>query len=351
MLKIRLRILVPLASLVLFPVTLLVIAGSLISAVPGHAQATNAQTTNKRLILKDGSYQIATQYKIVGDRLRFYSAERGDWEEIPAALVDWPATEQWAKDHAPGAAPAASPATPEAAAIDKEEQQERAEQNARTPAVAPGLRLPDEEGVWALDTFHDQPELVALVQNTGDVNQQTGHNILRSALNPMGGMKRAIEIPGAYSKIRLHVSGPAIYVSLSGESDDLTAPEPDAVTVDTHGAPPPNQKNSYSSPTSQYAIVRVFDNLKRNYRVVSDVKVGVSGKVSQTEDIIPTTAQILPGKHWMKLVPREPLTIGDYALMEILGPGEVNVSVWDFRVDPQAADNKNAIIPLDRSSR
>jgi hypothetical protein len=82
--------------------------------------------------------------------------------------------------------------------------------------------------------------------------------------------------------------------------------------------------------------------------VVSDVKIGVAGKVSQTQDVIPTTAQILPGKRWLRLTPLQPLTIGDYALMEVLGPGEVNLSVWDFRIDPQGPDNKNAIMPLQR---
>ena len=37
-------------------------------------------------------------------------------------------------------------------------------------------------------------------------------------------------------------------------------------------------------------------------------------------------------------------------LMEVLGPGEVNLSVWDFRIDPQGPDNKNALMPLQRSS-
>jgi hypothetical protein len=35
--------------------------------------------------------------------------------------------------------------------------------------------------------------------------------------------------------------------------------------------------------------------------------------------------------------------------MELLGPGEVNLSVWDFRIDPTGPDNKNAIMPLQRS--
>src|ERR1700691_6602153 len=144
---------------------------TLASSLPGLSQAPN-----QRLILKDGSYQVVTKYQKVGDRVRYFSAERGQWEEVPANLVDWTATEKWAKDHAPGAQaappPPVSPAIPEAAAIDKEEQEERA----RTPDVSPGLRLPDEEGIWALDTFHDQPELVALAQNSPFVDRRPGPN-------------------------------------------------------------------------------------------------------------------------------------------------------------------------------
>src|ERR1700684_3720263 len=143
---------------------LVLLFSGLAACLPGLAQ-----TPNQRLILKDGSYQVVSKYQRVGDRVRYLSAERGQWEEMPADLVDWAATEQWTKDHQPGAAAApepVAPSIPAAAAIDKEEQQERA----RTPDVIPGLRLPDEEGVWALDTYHDQPELVVLVQNTGNVN-------------------------------------------------------------------------------------------------------------------------------------------------------------------------------------
>src|ERR1700678_229282 len=317
---------------------------SLAISLPGLAQAPN-----QRLILKDGSYQIVTKYQKVADRVRYFSAERGQWEEIPAELVDWTATEQWAKDHAPGAQaapppPPVSPAIPEAAAIDKEEQEERA----RTPDVSPGLRLPDEEGIWALDTFHDQPELVALAQNSASVDRRTGHNVLRAALNPVGGVQQTIQIPGAESKVKLHVNDPALYVSLT-IPDDAVA-DSSAVTVETHGAGSVKDKDASSSPNSQYAIVRVRSNFKRDYRVVSGVKIGIAGKVSQTEDVIPTTIQVLPGNRWVKLIPQQPLTIGDYALMEVLAPGEVNLSVWDFRIDPQGPDNKNALIPLQRSS-
>src|SRR6266850_6297071 len=48
----------------------------------------------KKLVLKDGSFQLVRGYSRNGERVRYLSAERGDWEEIPAAMVDWDATAQ-----------------------------------------------------------------------------------------------------------------------------------------------------------------------------------------------------------------------------------------------------------------
>ena len=197
--------------------------------------------------------------------------------------------------------------------------------------------------MWALDTFHDQPELVALTQNSGGVNRQTGHNVLRAALNPLGGIQQNVQIPGAESKVKLHVNDPALYVSIAGVDDNEA--DSSAVTVDTRGAGSIKDKNAVSSANSQYAIVRVRSNFKKDYRVVSGIKIGVAGKVTQTEDVIPTTVQILPGNRWIRLTPQQPLTIGDYALMELLGPGEVNLSVWDFRIDPQGPITRTPSCP------
>src|SRR5689334_2872531 len=55
---------------------------------------------NHRLILKDGGYQLVRQYKLAGDRVKYLSLERGEWEEMPADLVDWDATAKWERDHA-----------------------------------------------------------------------------------------------------------------------------------------------------------------------------------------------------------------------------------------------------------
>src|SRR5579863_5086053 len=97
----------PIRSIVAFALTLLL-------AIPALAQETP-----RRIILKDGSYQLVTKYEVKGDRVRYYSSEREEWEELPNSLVDWPATEQYEKDRAAGAA------APEAVQLDKEIEHER----------------------------------------------------------------------------------------------------------------------------------------------------------------------------------------------------------------------------------
>jgi len=306
-----------------------------------------AQTPNQRLILKDGSYQIVKKYEVVGDRVRYISAERGgDWEELPANLVDWAATTAWAKAHAPGAAgpvvsdqTAAPPGSTEAAEIDKEARNERE----RMPTVVAGLRLPDEDGVFILDTFRGQPELIDVLQNSGGMNTSTPHNVLRAAI-PGGGSKQVIQLEGYKAKVQLHVSQPVIYVSLDDPKDPGEA-DAAALTVDTHGASSVKAKNSHSSPTSRYAIVRV--QVKRETRVIGAMKVSLLGKPEQSVDIVETTAEVLPGGHWMKLTPKQPLEIDEYALVEILSPKEINLGVWDFGVNPRAPEAKNAISPVE----
>ena len=306
-----------------------------------------AQSGYKRLILKDGSYQVVSQYEVAGDRVRYKSAERGgQWEELPNSLVDWPATEKWNKEHAPGAMAAAEAAREkaeqdDAAEVDKEEATERAAEKARMPVLLPGLRLPDESGVWVLDTFHGTPELVRLEQSNGDLNKDLGHNVLKAAINPMGGSKQLIQLDGDRAKVQLHVNQPELYVALD-VNDDNTAPD-DALKIDTHGASSKKDKNNYSSPTSHYVIVRVLQH--RNLRVVAAMNISMLGKVSHSENIVETTSQILPGKHWMKVVPKEPLSFGEYALLEVLSPQEVNLDVWDFGVNPIAPENKNTLSP------
>jgi hypothetical protein len=311
----------------------------MICAVPLFAQGPN-----KRIILKDGSYQVVRQYEVKGNVLRYLSAERGAWEELPVDLVDWPATERYARQHLPGSSGGSTPASEAAADVDREEQQARAEERARMPEVAQGLQLPDLDGIFALDTYRDKPELVEVTQSTGDVNRNMGHNILRSTINPLAGQKLTLRIDGAKSKVRLHVQVPALYVSL--EVPEGATPDSTAFPVDTHGAGSV-KGSSGGSPDSHYAIVRLEQ--RKDSRVIGSINISLLGKVSQAENMIDTTAEILPGQHWMKLTPKQPLEIGEYALIEILSPKEVNLSVWDFGIDPTAPENSNARLPREKA--
>jgi hypothetical protein len=299
--------------------------------------------TNHRLILKDGSYQIVRKYEIVGDRVRYISLERGgDWEELPVDLVDWDATRKWERDHASQPEEDASPAMKEAADIDKEAAAERAEQLARRPEVAKGLELPDEDGVFALDTFQGTPELVELVPVDLALNAKNRHGL--STLNPLAGAKASLELDGQHAKIHLHVNDPAIYLALAA-SDNAEKVLSHALTVETKGAKDvANRKHGAHSPASGFAIVRADE--RKAVRIVGAVHVSPSGTVTQDEDVIPAKVEVVPGKHWLKITPDQPLAIGEYALVEIISASDINQSVWDFRVDPQLGDNEGSLGPI-----
>ena len=157
-----------------------------------------------RLILTDGSYQQVRRWEIKGDRVRYISSERnGAWEELPISMVDWAATEKFAHAHTEQGQEEEA-ASADAAAVDAEAAAEKAEMTSRTPAVLPHLFLPDKDGVWVLDYFQNRPELVTLEQNSGDVNQPTGHNVQRGAdpspAQPQGGDtagRRGLESPSS----------------------------------------------------------------------------------------------------------------------------------------------------------
>src|SRR6202041_484016 len=157
-----------------------------------------AQELARRLILKDGSFQLVTKYEVKGDRVRYLSAERNEWEELPESLVDWPATEKYEKERVAGAS------VPEAVQLDKEIEQDRAREETLLPQVAPGLRLPQDSGVFLLDSFEGEPQIVEIQQTAGDVDRNPKGNIFRAAINPVAGLKQIIELDGAHAPVQSH---------------------------------------------------------------------------------------------------------------------------------------------------
>lgn len=280
--------------------------------------STLAQTQVRRLILKDGSYQSVVKYEIHGDRVRYLSAERGEWEEVPNSLIDWDATEKFEQGREQ------NKIAPEAVELDKELDAERKAEQERSPQVAPGLWLPDEGGIFLLDTYENQPQLAELQQSGGDVEKNTKTNILRSAINPLAGAKQTIELPDAHAKIQSHTTVPCIYINI----DSSTGNAPATAQVPEQPALPL---------TERYKIIRVTT-VKGGKRVAGEIKVAVSGKMKTDERFVPSTVTAMTGG-WIKLAPTEPLAAGEYAIAEMLGKDGMNLYVWDFGVNPAASAN------------
>lgn len=299
---------------------------------------------NHRLILKDGSYQIVTQYKIVGDRVRYFSRERNDWEEIPASLVDWDATRKWEQRNNPNP-DEVSPGMKEAQKLDQEETEERADQKASMPEVAKGLNLPDQDGVFALDTFHGSPELVQLNPTDIDLGAKAHHGI--ASLNPMAGARTRLQLDGEHAKVHLHVNEPTFFLSLdtphTGDAKEPVLSNP--ITVDTVSETAiKDRKYGAHSATSHFAIVHLDERIAM--RFVGPVQVSSAGAIVADPNVIPATVQALPGGHWLRVEPQHPLIIGEYALVEILSPTQMSPSVWDFQVNPATPDNPGSMGPI-----
>ena len=305
-----------------------------------------ATARNHRLILKDGSYQLVRQYTMAGDRVKYLSLERGEWEEMPADLVDWDATAKWERDHA---APTgdetstgdASPGMKEAEEVDKEASEERALEKAKMPEVAPGLELPDQDSVFVLDTYQGTQALVELLPNDLDVDTKP-HKGLRT-LNPLAMSKMRLELNGQHAKVHLHVNDPTIYVSL-GVVDDKESVLSHAITVNTGRANATNPKRGAYSDKSGFALIRLDE--RRALRFVGSVNVSPTGDITQSENVVPTKIDVMPGKHWLRIQPQQKLEIGEYALVEIISPSDINESLWDFSVNPATGDNPGSIGPL-----
>lgn len=270
----------------------------------------HAQQPSKRLILKDGSYQSVVKYEVQGDRVRYFSSERYEWEEIPSSLVDWNATQKYEADLKSGKLNTRIETT--------EEREEREEEDANSPEIAPGLRLPGSGGVFLFETYNGKPEAAEIIQNGSEVNQNRKQNVLRSAINPVGSSKQSLELKDAHAKIQAHSGQPVIYVEIDQGPTDL-------------------------QPGDRFRIVRA--ETKKDTRVVGNLKISFTGKASQEGNYIPANIESIGKGQWLKVTPAKELLPGEYALVEMLGPQEMNLYVWDFGVNPQAPANPNVWRP------
>ena len=284
------------------------------SAVMLQPTAAHAQQRSERLILKDGSFQSVAKYEIQGDRVHYMSAERYEWEDIPSSLIDWDATNKYNAELGSGKLRTHLSETPE-------EREEREKEEANSPEIVPGLKLPGSGGVFLLDQFQGKPELAEIVQNGSELNKnEKKKGVLRAAINPLGSNKHAFEIKGEHAQIQSHRPRPIIYIDIDeGPRDDTT-------------------------PGEHFRLIRA--EVKKDVRVVGGVKVSIGGKVTEQNIFVPADVTKLGTGSWLKLVPKQDLPAGEYAVVEMLDPQEMNLYVWDFGVNPNAPVNPNTWQPV-----
>ncbi len=293
------------------------LAASALTSVSQTTSSLPSDQPTKRIILKDGSFQPVMKYEIQGDRVHYFSADRYEWEDIPSSLVDWEATKKYEADFSGGKL--------RVHVETAEDRAEREKEEANSPEISPGLRLPGTGGIFLLDQFDGKPELAEIVQNGSELNENANKkSVLRSAINPIGSSKHSFELKGPHAKIQSHVPSPVIFVDIDeGALNDVPLAD-------------------------RFRIVRV--DMKKDQRVVGNLKVTFTGKTSQEGNFIPAKVEKLGTGEWVRVTPAQDLPAGEYAVVEMLGPQEMNLYVWDFGVNRQAPANPSTWRPAAISS-
>src|SRR6185436_6829476 len=149
------------------------------------ALAVPAVGANGRLYMKDGDYQIVREYQVLADRVRYFSTELGDWEEIPIELVDLERTKKDAAERQ--------------AAIEAEAKQQDVEDKAIRADRQEVARIPVGPGVYYADGDKMQPLQVAEVT----VNSSKGRAVLQKLSPvPLVPGKSTVEIKGETAAYR-----------------------------------------------------------------------------------------------------------------------------------------------------
>lgn len=157
----------------------------------------------KKLFLTDGSFQIVREYQRAGDRVRYYSLERSAWEEMPAALVDWAATQK---------AEAEQDAQKKELAkqiADSERAARFAGLNVDTSfEVRPNVFLPDAVGFYVIDGN----KVANMQQEKAETHIEKGRAVAKIVTGmPLISGKQDVEIPGKEAKLRIHTGDAEFY--------------------------------------------------------------------------------------------------------------------------------------------
>jgi hypothetical protein len=272
-------------------------------------------TRGKKLMLKDGTFQLVRSYERNGERVRYFSLERGDWEEIPAAMVDWDATAKTEK-----ATAAADDAL--AAKVHKQEEAQRIETTLDVDAslqVGGGVFLPPGEGMFAVEG-----KSVIPIPQVGSAVKNDRKNQIKRVLSPLPIIpaKQNIELEGKRATLRINSSNPEFYLR-----ELLTEDEQESGLERT-------SRQSTAGPDVELLRATV----KGNKRIIESVKTMMGQEITRENKTI-SIQQWEVAKRVYRYTLSEPLPPGEYALAEVL-PGGLNLFVWDFGVDERGEVKK-----------
>jgi hypothetical protein len=270
-------------------------ADSKASAAP--VQIPAALPKGKKLILLDGTFQLAREYTVQGDRVRYWSVESSQWEEIPTSLVDWEATrkaeaEQAARDAELKAKIRASQLAQLTKDIDVD----------RSLEIKPGLFLPDAIGFYALDRDNRIREMK---QSTAEVKGSTGREVEKILTGvPFIPGKATMDIPGERAAMRLTTAEPEFFMR------PVDRREP------------------------RFRLLHA--QVKGGHRLIDTVSIRFTGeqKHKATDIEIRTWT---PATGVFRYTVDERLEPGEYVFVEMTAEG-INGYVWDFGID--APDSK-----------
>jgi hypothetical protein len=248
-------------------------------------------------MLRDGSFQLVREYNIDGDRVRYYSIDQAQWEEMPESLVDWDATHKIE----------AAEAKRDADVIAKV----HARQSGRTAQaldidasleVAPGVFLPPGEGLFEFDG----KGVFKIPQAAADI-KFSKTQMLKQVLIPIPIVptRHTVSLIGARAKLRIKAGQTEFYMRTA----DGREPQLELLRAKVKG-------------DSRY-----LENLDELFR-----EQGTTGKTT----LLMQRWLMAPGVYRFTL--EQHIDPGEYALAEIVQGGGTNLYFWDFGMDdPPAA--------------
>jgi hypothetical protein len=285
------------------------------SAQAKDATTDSRITRGKKLVLKDGTFQLVRSYEKNGDRVKYFSLERGNWEEIPAAMVDWDATAKAEK-----ATEAADDAL--AAKVHKQEEAQNIQTTLDVDAslqVGGGVFLPPGEGMFAVEG-----KSVIPIPQVGSAVRTDRKNQLKRILSPLPIIpaKQNITLEGKSATLRINSSSPEFYLR------ELTTEDEQESGLER------TSRQSTTGPDVELLKATV----KGNKRIIESVRSMMGEEIGRESKTI-SIQQWEVAKRVYRYTLSEPLPPGEYALAEIL-PGGLNLFVWDFGVDQKGAAKK-----------